>query len=79
MILVFLSWIRNIFKLGFVVLLVDVCILVGVIYIYWYDIMSLVDMGGMDKGVVMFNLDRYIMMVGLVIFIFEGIGLILFI
>ncbi|CAP61369.1 uncharacterized protein PODANS_4_120 [Podospora anserina S mat+] len=76
-ILVPLSWIRNISKLGPAALLADACILVGVTYIYWHDITSLVDMGGMDKGVVMFNPDRYTMMVGSAIFTFEGIGLIL--
>ncbi|KAK6200751.1 hypothetical protein LQW54_009555 [Pestalotiopsis sp. IQ-011] len=71
-----LSWIRNISKLGPAALLADVCIMMGVTYIYYYDIGSLAT-NGMHKTVVMFNPDSYTMMIGSAIFTFEGIGLIL--
>ncbi|KAK4223363.1 putative amino acid transporter [Podospora fimiseda] len=72
-----LSWIRNISKLGPAALLADACILIGVTYIYWFDISSLIKMGGIHKSVVWFNPDKYTMMIGSAIFTFEGIGLIL--
>ena len=43
--LVPLSFIRNISKLGPVALIADVFILLGLAYIYWYDISSLADYG----------------------------------
>ncbi|KAK4233315.1 transmembrane amino acid transporter protein-domain-containing protein [Achaetomium macrosporum] len=75
-ILVPLSWIRNISKLGPVALLADACILVGVGYIYWFTSTSL-SSRGVDPGVVMFNPSMYTLTIGAAIFTFEGIGLIL--
>ncbi|KAF3017791.1 hypothetical protein E8E14_009261 [Neopestalotiopsis sp. 37M] len=75
-VLIPLSWIRNISKLGPAALLADVCIMMGVTYIYYYDIGALAT-EGMHKTVVMFNPDSYTMMIGSAIFTFEGIGLIL--
>ena len=76
-ILVPLSWIRNISKLGPTALLADVCILIGVTYIYQYDISALVARGSMHESVVYFNPEKYTMMIGSAIFTFEGIGMIL--
>ncbi|KAK4186724.1 transmembrane amino acid transporter protein-domain-containing protein [Podospora australis] len=76
-VLVPLAWIRNISKLGPTALLADACILVGVTYIYWFDISTLFERGGIHKTVMMFNPDKYTMMIGSAIFTFEGIGLIL--
>jgi solute carrier family 36 (proton-coupled amino acid transporter) len=75
-VLIPLSWIRNISKLGPAALLADVFIMIGVTYIYYYDIGSLAS-NGIHKTVVMFNPDKYTMMIGSAIFTFEGIGLIL--
>lgn len=71
-----LAFIRNIAKLGPFALLADVCILVGLTYIYYYDIGTLAT-EGLSKSVVMFNPERYTLTIGAVIFTFEGIGLIL--
>lgn len=75
-ILVPLAWIRNISKLGPTALLADACILVGVTYIYWFDISTLAE-NGIHETVMLFNKDKYTMMIGSAIFTFEGIGLIL--
>ncbi|KAK3316953.1 transmembrane amino acid transporter protein-domain-containing protein [Apodospora peruviana] len=74
--LVPLAWIRNISKLGPAALVADACILVGVTYIYSYDISALAARG-IHESVVMFNPDKYTLMIGSAIFTFEGIGLIL--
>ncbi|KAK1753856.1 transmembrane amino acid transporter protein-domain-containing protein [Echria macrotheca] len=71
-----LSWIRNMSKLAWVAMVADVCILFGVTYIYQYDAKVLWD-HGMHKTVVMFNPEKYTLMIGAAIFTFEGIGLIL--
>jgi len=71
-----LAWIRNISKLGAAALVADACILVGVTYIYSYDISSLIA-DGIHETVVLFNPEKYTLMIGAAIFTFEGIGLIL--
>jgi len=75
-VLVPLAWIRNISKLGPAALLADVCILIGVTYIYQYDF-SVLSSQGIHKTVVLFNPEKYTLMIGAAIFTFEGIGLIL--
>ncbi|KAK5654720.1 hypothetical protein OQA88_7044 [Cercophora sp. LCS_1] len=74
--LVPLSWIRNISKLGAAAMVADACILFGVTYIYQYDFAALAA-EGLHKTVVMFNPEKYTLMIGASIFTFEGIGLIL--
>ncbi|KAK3400704.1 transmembrane amino acid transporter protein-domain-containing protein [Sordaria brevicollis] len=74
--LVPLSWIRNISKLGPAALLADACILIGVSYIYQFDFRAL-SQHGMHPTVQLFNPERYTLMIGSAIFTFEGIGLIL--
>lgn len=74
--LVPLALIRNISKLGPAALLADVFILIGVVYIWQYDIHSLVDYG-MNESVVLFNPSTFPLTIGSAIFTFEGIGLIL--
>ncbi|KAI1433819.1 transmembrane amino acid transporter [Xylaria sp. CBS 124048] len=76
LVLIPLSYIRNIAKLGPVALLSDIFILIGVSYIYYYDI-SYIAAEGINPTVVLFNPSRYTLMVGSAIFTFEGIGLIL--
>lgn len=71
-----LAFIRNISKLGPAALLADVFIMIGLVYIYWYDISSLAQ-HGLNQGVVLFNPNYYTLTIGSCIFTFEGIGLIL--
>lgn len=74
--LVPLALIRNISKLGPTALLADVFILIGVVYIWQYDITSL-SQYGMNESVKLFNPSTFPLTIGSAIFTFEGIGLIL--
>ncbi|KAF9874224.1 transmembrane amino acid transporter [Colletotrichum karsti] len=71
-----LAFIRNISKLGPAALLADVFIVLGVGYIWWYDISALATRG-MDPSVRLFNPASYTLTIGASIFTFEGIGLII--
>lgn len=71
-----LALIRNISKLGPTALLADVFILIGVVYIWQYDITSL-STYGMNESVKLFNPSTFPLTIGSAIFTFEGIGLIL--
>jgi proton-coupled amino acid transporter len=74
--LVPLALIRNISKLGPAALLADVFILIGIVYIWYYDIAAL-SQHGMDSTVKLFNPKDFTLTIGSGIFTFEGIGLIL--
>ncbi|KAL6708969.1 hypothetical protein ACN47E_002096 [Coniothyrium glycines] len=76
-VLIPLAFIRNISKLGPVALLADVFILIGLTYIYWYDISWIAKMGGFHPSIELFNPRDFTMTIGSAIFTFEGIGLIL--
>jgi proton-coupled amino acid transporter len=75
-ILIPMALIRNISKLGGAALLADVCILLGLGYIYYFDIATIAK-EGINKDVQLFNPRDFTMTVGSAIFTFEGIGLIL--
>ncbi|GAB7346237.1 hypothetical protein MBLNU457_4967t1 [Dothideomycetes sp. NU457] len=75
-ILIPLAFIRNISKLGPVALLADAFILIGVGYIYYYDIAAL-SKHGIEPSVRLFNPNEFTLTIGSAIFTFEGIGLIL--
>ncbi|KAF6804281.1 amino acid transporter [Colletotrichum sojae] len=75
-IIVPLAFIRNISKLGPSALLADIFIVIGVGYIWWYDISALATRG-MDPSVKLFNPASYTLTIGASIFTFEGIGLII--
>jgi proton-coupled amino acid transporter len=72
-----LSFIRNMSKLGPVALLADVFILIGLVYIYSYDISKIINMGGFNPSIQLFNPRDCTLTIGSAIFTFEGIGLIL--
>lgn len=71
-----LALIRNISKLGPVALVADVFILIGLVYIWYYDIWELAK-SGLDPTVKLFNPNYFTLTVGSAVFTFEGIGLIL--
>lgn len=72
-----MSFIRNISKLGPAALLADVFILIGLTYIYYYDIAAISRMHGFHESITMFNPRDFTLTIGSAIFTFEGIGLIL--
>ncbi|CAM1510099.1 Fc.00g004340.m01.CDS01 [Cosmosporella sp. VM-42] len=71
-----LALIRNISKLGPVALIADVFILIGLVYIWYFDIVTLARVG-MEPSVKLFNPTDFPLTLGSAIFTFEGIGLIL--
>lgn len=71
-----LSLIRDISKLGATALVADFFILLGLIYLYYYDIFTLVQNHGVSD-VVNFNSKDWTLFIGTAIFTFEGIGLII--
>jgi proton-coupled amino acid transporter len=74
--LVPLALIRNISKLGPVALIADVFILIGLVYIWWFDAHTPLTRG-MEPSVQLFNPSAFTLTIGSAIFTFEGIGLIL--
>ena len=75
-VLIPLALIRNISKLGPAALLADVFILLGLTYIWYFDIASIAA-NGIAPSTVLFNSNHYTLTIGACIFTFEGIGLIL--
>lgn len=76
LLLIPLSFIRNISKLGAAATLADAFILVGLLYIWDFDITALASRG-IDPSVRLFNPAAYTLTIGASIFTFEGIGLII--
>jgi proton-coupled amino acid transporter len=75
-VLIPLAFIRNISKLGGAALLADVFIMLGLGYIYYFDI-STIAQEGINSTVQLFNPRDFTLTIGSAIFTFEGIGLIL--
>ncbi|KAI9772395.1 MAG: neutral amino acid transporter [Geoglossum umbratile] len=71
-----LSLIRDISKLGATALIADGLILLGLVYLYYYDIFTIVRQGGVSD-IVNFNPNDWTLFIGTAIFTFEGIGLII--
>ncbi|KAG5953252.1 hypothetical protein E4U58_000482 [Claviceps cyperi] len=74
--LVPLALIRNISKLGPIALLADFFIMIGLLYIWQYDVLALAR-HGIAPSVRLFNSSSFTLTIGSAIFTFEGIGLIL--
>ena len=74
--LVPLALIRNIAKLGPSAMLADIFILIGLVYIWYYDIATIAHQG-LHPTVQLFNPSAWTLTVGSSIFTFEGIGLLL--
>jgi proton-coupled amino acid transporter len=71
-----LSLIRDISKLGFTALIADVFIMLGLIYLFYYDISTIVDQKGVSD-IIPFNANSWTLFIGTAIFTYEGVGLII--
>ncbi|KAI9660872.1 MAG: neutral amino acid transporter [Trizodia sp. TS-e1964] len=71
-----LSLIRDISKLGGTALVADAFILLGLVYLYYYDIFTIVKQHGV-ADIIDFNAKDWTLFIGTAIFTFEGIGLII--
>ncbi|KAI1201077.1 transmembrane amino acid transporter protein-domain-containing protein [Nemania serpens] len=69
------SLFRDIGKLGFAALVADVFIVVGLAYLFYYDVLTLSTKGLAD--IILFNEKDWTLFIGTAIFTFEGIGLII--
>ncbi|KAK3377777.1 transmembrane amino acid transporter protein-domain-containing protein [Podospora didyma] len=69
------SLLRDIEKLGFTALIADAFIVIGLAYLFHYDIITLSSEGLAD--IIMFNKKDWTLFIGTAIFTFEGIGLII--
>ncbi|KIW17879.1 hypothetical protein PV08_05074 [Exophiala spinifera] len=70
------SLIREIGKLGFTALIADAFILLGLVYLYYYDIATIVFNRGVSD-ITQFNPSTWTLFIGTAIFTFEGVGLII--
>jgi proton-coupled amino acid transporter len=71
-----LSLYRNIQNIQKIAIVADVFILLGLLYLYYFDIFTLVHQGGISD-IKMFNKNDWTLFIGTAIFTFEGIGLII--
>lgn len=71
-----LSLIRDIGKLGVTALIADFFILLGLLYLYYYDIITLARNHGI-ADTIPFNARDWTLFIGTAIFTFEGVGLII--
>lgn len=69
------SLMRDISKLAFTALVADALILLGLAYLYYFDILTIATQGVAD--IVNFNPKDWTLFIGTAIFTFEGIGLII--
>ena len=69
------SLLRDINKLGFTALVADAFIVIGLAYLFYYDVLTLNHYGLAD--IIMFNPHDWTLFIGTAIFTFEGIGLII--
>ena len=69
------SLFRDIGKLGFTALIADAFILIGLAYLFYYDVLTLSTKGLAD--IIEFNQRDWTLFIGTAIFTFEGIGLII--
>ncbi|KAK9777896.1 putative Amino acid transporter transmembrane domain-containing protein [Seiridium cardinale] len=66
---------RDIGKLGFTALIADAFIVLGLAYLFYYDVLTLSSEGLAD--IILFNDKDWTLFIGTAIFTFEGIGLII--
>ncbi|TVY25517.1 Vacuolar amino acid transporter [Lachnellula hyalina] len=70
------SLLRDINKITFTALIADAFILIGLLYLYYYDIFTIVKQHGV-ADIINFNSKDWTLFIGTAIFTFEGIGLII--
>lgn len=70
-----LSLYRNLNSLSYVVYIADLFIVLGLVYLYYYDVATMTEFGVAD--IKPFNAHDWTLFVGTAIFTFEGIGLII--
>lgn len=70
------SLIRDIGKLGFTALIADAFILLGLVYLYYYDIFTIAERHSI-ADITLFNSSSWTLFIGTAIFTFEGVGLII--
>ncbi|KAH7072904.1 transmembrane amino acid transporter protein-domain-containing protein [Paraphoma chrysanthemicola] len=71
-----LSLYRNINNIQKLALVADLFILLGLVYLYYYDLFTIVNQGGVSD-IINFNPSSWTLFIGTAIFTFEGIGLII--
>lgn len=71
-----LSLYRNINHIQKLALVADLFILMGLVYLYYYDFFTIVSQGGVSD-IVNFNSRDWTLFIGTAIFTFEGIGLVI--
>ncbi|KAF2757056.1 amino acid transporter-like protein [Pseudovirgaria hyperparasitica] len=71
-----LSLYRNINNIQKLALIADIFIVLGLIYLYYYDILTIVGQGGI-ADIRNFNSKNWTLFIGTAIFTFEGIGLVI--
>ncbi|KAG0218794.1 neutral amino acid transporter [Mortierella sp. NVP41] len=69
--------VRNIGKLGFSTLVADLCIIVGLIYLYAYDVKELVINRDSPLPLRLFNSEDFGLFIGTAVFSYEGIGMVI--
>lgn len=71
-----MSLYRNINHIQKMALLADVFILLGLVYVYYYDVRTIVHQGGIGD-IQNFNAQYWTLLIGTAIFTFEGVGLVI--
>ncbi|KAK3670113.1 hypothetical protein LTR78_010053 [Recurvomyces mirabilis] len=71
-----LSLYRNINNIQKMALIADLFIVLGLIYIYYYDVKTMVDRGGI-ADIKQFNPQDWPLLIGTAVFTFEGVGLVI--
>ena len=71
-----LSLVRDIGKLGVTAFVADAFIMLGLIYLYYYDIATIVHQHGV-ADITLFNPSTWTLFIGTAIFTFEGVGMII--
>lgn len=71
-----LSLYRNINQIQKLALVADLFILLGLIYVYFYDVKTIVKQGGISD-IENFNPEYWTLLIGTAIFTFEGVGLVI--